>query len=464
MIPGALRLVASLAAVLLASACASFDPYGVITRHTPEAPASADGPVPPPPSAGLGAERRLAAFDYVWSTIAGRYYDPAMNGVDWKGVGERYRPQVLGAQTDERFWDLLDRMTGELRDSHTRVESPQRAEQIERNESVSLGFSLRLMEERLVISSVHPESDAWWAGVRAGMTLTQVGGESAMPVYERLLAEAREGSSPRARHASAVRRLVAGEPGTKATATFERADGTSFSATLSRRPLAYPPTVASRVLPSGFGYIRLTQWSHSLQSRMTDAIERHKDLPGLVIDLRGNPGGSAIMVQNVEALFFSKKTDAGRTLTRTGRPITIAFDLIELVKLKQELDGTGTYLGPVVVLVDAASGSGSELFSGTLQALGRAVVVGETTCGCLLGYLGYANIPGGGKLAYSEMGFVFPNGRRIEGEGVVPDKVVRPGVADLQLARDPALEEAQSLLGAMKPWEAKTASPGAPAR
>jgi carboxyl-terminal processing protease len=419
--------------------------------------------VPPPPSADLGAERRREAYDFVWTTIAERYYDPAMNGVDWKAVGERYRPRILGAETDDSFWDLLDRMTGELRDSHTRVESPKRAVQIERNESVSLGFSLRLLGERLVVSGVHPESDAWWAGVRAGMTLTHVEGERARPIYEKLLAEARDGSTARARHSSAVRRLVAGEPGTQATLTFERADGASFTVTLSRRVLAYPPTVASRALPSGFGYIRLTQWSHSLQSRMTDAVERHKALAGLVIDLRGNPGGSAIMVRNVAALFFAGKTEAGRTLTRTGRPITIAFDLIELVKLHQELDGTGTYLGPVVVLVDAGSGSGSELFAATMQALGRAVVVGENTCGCLLGYLGYANSPGGGKLAYSEMGFVFPNGRRIEGEGVVPDKVVTPGITDLQLARDPALEEAQALLRTMKPWDAKTAAGRTPA-
>jgi carboxyl-terminal processing protease len=90
-------------------------------------------------------------------------------------------------------------------------------------------------------------------------------------------------------------------------------------------------------------------------------------------------------------------------------------------------------------------------------------VAGENTCGCLLGYLGYASVPGGGKLAYSEMGFVFPDGRRIEGEGVVPDKVVAPGVADLQLARDPALEEAQALLRTMKPWDAKTAAARTPA-
>jgi len=59
-----------------------------------------------------------------------------------------------------------------------------------------------------------------------------------------------------------------------------------------------------------------------------------------------------------------------------------------------------------------------------MQDLGRARIVGEPSCGCLLAYLGYANIPGGGELAYSEVGFVTPKGRRIEGAGVMPDKLV----------------------------------------
>jgi carboxyl-terminal processing protease len=101
----------------------------------------------------------------------------------------------------------------------------------------------------------------------------------------------------------------------------------------------------------------------------------------------------------------------------------------------------------VAVLVNAASGSGSELFAGMLQSRKRATIVGQTTCGCLLGFMGYAEIPGGGKLAYSEVGFAFPDGRRVEGEGVVPDVPVAITVSDLALERDRALEEAEALLG-----------------
>jgi C-terminal processing protease CtpA/Prc len=60
--------------------------------------------------------------------------------------------------------------------------------------------------------------------------------------------------------------------------------------------------------------------------------------------------------------------------------------------------------------------------------------------------MGYASVPGGGTLAYSEVGFAFPDGRRIEGEGVVPDFAVPLAIADLLVDRDRALEEAQAML------------------
>lgn len=444
------RAVLALAAVL-ATGCAAFDPNNLLWRQAAPAGAMAAAPVPPPANLPLGEAGRAAALDFVWATVNERYYDPKLNGVDWNAARARWRPQALAARTDEEFWLLLDRMTGELRDSHTRVESPRRAEEIERFESVGLGFAFRPLEGKLAVTSVSAGSDAFWAGVRPGMALVEVAGEPAQAAYDKALAKAREGSTAQAKHQSAARRLLAGEPDTLAILTFARGDGTPFTVSLKRKRSASPPRVTHRVLPSGVGYIRLTGWAQSLQGSMIAAIKELKDMPGLVIDLRGNPGGSALMVRNVAAQFFADKVEFGRALTRTGKPITIAFDWIEVIKLKQELDGTAAYLGPVAVLVNPASGSGSELFAGFLQSRGRATIVGQTSCGCLLGYMGYAEVPGGGKLAYSEVGFVLPTGKRIEGEGVVPDAPVPLTIADLLVDRDRALEEAQARLKTMAP-------------
>jgi carboxyl-terminal processing protease len=178
-----------------------------------------------------------------------------------------------------------------------------------------------------------------------------------------------------------------------------------------------------------------------------EGIEALKDAPGLIVDVRGNPGGSIHAVNALLSRFFTDKTDLGNVTTRTGQPVSLFFGTVEIIKLKQEVRGRGdAYKGPVVILTNAGSGSGSELFAGTMQAVGRATVVGEPSCGCLLGFLGYARIPGGAELAYSEVGFVMANGRKIEGVGVMPDRPVPVTLADLRAGRDRALEEAQAIL------------------
>ncbi len=438
-----LRTLAALAALLL-TGCAALDPHEILTRRV--APAPALSPADASPSDRLDAATRVAAFERVWRTIDARYYDPAMNGVDWNAVVARWRPQVLDAPDDAAFWDRLDRMAGELRDVHTRVESPARARLLARSQSVNLGFDFGPLGEVLAVTSVDAESGAWWAGVRPGMLLLEVDGESARAVYGRLRAEARDGSTEQQRHRLAARRLLAGEPDSAVRLAFERADGSRLEATLRRTLFTQPPRVAHRRLPDGTGYLRLTAWTERLRGRVIAALAELKDAPALVIDLRGNGGGSGDMAHEVARQFFEGERPAGRMLTRTGRPVTLGFGLIEVVKLQPVIKGTGLYRGPVAILVDAGSGSASELFTGLLQAHQRVTVVGRVSCGCLLGFLGYAALPGGGRLAYSELGVVLPDGRRIEGTGVVPDVPVPLTLEDLRQGRDRTLEAAVAAL------------------
>ncbi len=457
-----LRAVLALAALLGAAGCSLLDPYNLVARHLRELPPAATEFVASPAPATLDRARRERAFDFVWNTIHDRYHDPHFNGVDWAAVGRRYRPLAMAAPDDAAFWDVLDRMTGELRDSHTRVESPRRVEQRERGEVVTLGFSFLPLAGRIAVLGVHPQSDAWWAGVRPGMFMVSIDGEPAADVYARLYARSRIDSTPRSRQMQAVRRLATGPEGSKTAFTFERADGSRFRAVLARRTIEVPKREMHRVLPSGFGYVRFSQWTIGLTLRALAALDALHDTPGLIVDLRGNPGGSVHAVNLLLDRFFARRTALGHTTTRDGRPVTLLFGAVQVIRLAREVGGReDAYRGPVAILVDGRSASGSELFAGTMQAAGRARIVGRTSCGCMLGFLGYAEVPGGAELAYSEVGFVLSNGRRIEGEGVVPDVEVPIRLADLRRSRDRPLEEAQALLARMA-RSGGGARPGAP--
>ncbi len=432
--------------------CSLIDPHNMIGRQLGALELTPNEVVPSPRPETLDAQARERAIDFVWRTIDEYYYDPTFHGVDWRAVRSRYEPLALAAPNDEAFWDVLDKMTGELRDAHTRVESPRRVALRKEDAAITLGFSFAPIDGRLIVSSVNRDSDAWWAGVRPGMAVITIAGIPAMEEYEHLEAETRLDSTERSRHARALRRLLGGEYGTKVTFTFERADATRFDATLSRRRISTAGMETHRILPSGFGYLRFTEWSITTTARALHGLGELAKAPGLVIDLRGNPGGSAHAVNLMLERFFSKPTEVGRVITRNGEPVSLFFGAVEIFKLKRVVEGSrDAYKGPVAIILDAQSASASELVSGTMQAAGRARIVGEPSCGCLLGFLGYARVPGGADLAYSEVGFILSNGKRIEGEGVIPDVPVPMTLADLRMGRDRALEEAQATLARMEP-------------
>lgn len=439
-------------AVLLVAGCGGFDPYNVIGRTQAAAPATV--PVPNATLDGkLDPETRAAALDFVWRTVRERYYDPTLRGVDWTEARKRHAPQILAAPTDGEFWERLDKLTGELNDSHTRVHSPEQLERQRRSESHSLGLALREIAGAIHVTSVHPDSDAWYAGVRSGMRVVEIDRQDALAAVREIVASARGSSTAEARTATALARWQSQVTASGVLMAFQHTDGTRFESTLKPRVASTPPSVTARVLPSGHAYLRFSAWSPSLQSRVLAAIQELQSAPGMIIDLRGNRGGSAWMVEKVARRFFRDDQVTGKRLTRDGSAVTLAWGLYTLSDLDTPLKGSGdgAYGKPLVVLIDEGSASASEMFASGLQDAGRATLVGRRTCGCLLAYFGYAIVPGGGGLAYSEMGFRTRHDRVVEGVGVRPDIEVPLLLADLRENRDRALERAVAALQSAAP-------------
>lgn len=402
-------------------------------------------------AASLSPKERREVFEQVWKTVEEKYYDPSFNGVDWRAVRVRYRPLVEAATTDEQFYDLLNRMTGELRDAHTRVRSPRQNRDRKNQQATTAGVLLSEVEGALVVYDVWPDSDAARAGVLRGMVVRTVGGRPAAEALAYARREVGPSSSERAARVLSYVRLAAGELGSILELGLTRADGTPFDVRLTRRTVPAAPRFEARVLPSGNVYVRLDRFRPPVANELKEALEKFGDAPGLVLDLRANGGGDGMEGMKVAGYFFDQKVPVARLVTRTGRPPSALFGAVSLPK-EFEAGGRGgrLYANPVVVIVNEATGSTSELVANVLQEQKRAYVVGARSCGCVLGVLKHRELKGGGELSVSELGFVTASGRRLEGEGVTPDRAVNLTLRDFQAGRDVPLEEAEAYLNNLR--------------
>jgi carboxyl-terminal processing protease len=365
-----------------------------------------------------------------------KYYDPSFNGVNWGAVRERYQPLIEAAASDDEFYTLLKRMVGELRDAHTRFHTPRERRERKLDQGTSAGIAIYEVEGRSVVVSVAPSSEAARAGVEEGMLVRTIDGQ---PIEARIV-DAQKGvggsSSERANRLRLYRKLLDGEPGTTISLGLVRTNGTVLNVVLTRRVVSESAMVSARVLPSGFGYIRLNLWKSPVYKDFKKALDRMKDAPGIIVDLRGNPGGEVNEVLRIASYFFPDRVQFGRFINRSGK----------VLQLFTRYDDDRVYNGPLAVLINESSGSASEMFSGVLQENGRAVVIGRQSCGCLLGIAKYREVEGGGELAISELGYISPKGKRLEGNGVLPDEQVALKIADLQRHRDATVQEAEQQL------------------
>ena len=103
-------------------------------------------------------------------------------------------------------------------------------------------------------------------------------------------------------------------------------------------------------------------------SRNGEAVAALRYPPGIIIDLAGNPGGDPSVAEQLAAQFVDGQVFFGNFNTRAGI-------------MDRMVIGKNVYTGPLVILIDAMSFSASEHFSSGMQALGRAVVIGERTPG-----------------------------------------------------------------------------------
>ena len=398
-------------------------------------------------SRSLSPKEREEVFETVWKNIDEHYYDPKFGGVNWQEIHKRYLPLVRAAKDDRDFYSIVDRMTAELHDAHTRFTSPEQWASRKKHQGVSVGFRAGYVEDKVVVLDVFPDSNAARAGVEPGLIVTALDDQ---PIADQLAKSATKvlaSSTERVTKLRILSNAFAGTSETPFEASLQRDDGTIFEVKFARQTLTSEPRVTSAKLSSGFGYIRFDEFSPSLVKDFKTAVENLRATPGLVLDLRRNHGGVGATLEAMARLFFDSKTLFERRMSR--KQVTVSQRDGNHAEEKQVFlgkSGAQIYSAPVVILVSEYSASAAEVFAAGMQDSGRAKLVGSPSCGCVLGITHDRVMKGGGVLEISEVLWFSPKDRKLEGEGVIPDKVAAPTIRSLQERRDVVLEAGEKML------------------
>lgn len=394
-------------------------------------------------SVTVPADVRRESFNIVWQTVKERHFDPTFGGVDWDRVREQYGPRVAAVKSDLELYRLLQNMLDELHQSHFAIIPPEAATTAESTEIMEggIGIDLRMVEGQAVITRVEPGSKAAAAGLRTGFAITQV---DQLPVAEIIQRFAKSKQSPAITNIYITRSVlgrIEGRPGTVVRIAYlDERDQTRevgierdlFKGEMSP-PLGNFPSqrmeFETKRLAGGVGYIRFNIFVIGMMEKIKTAIRQMSDAPGIVIDLRGNPGGVGGMAAGIAGWLSSKETSLGVMTMRTGYTNFAVFPQ------------AGNYTGRLAVLIDGSSASTSEVFAGGMKDIGRAVVIGEQSAGAALPSY-FAKLPTGALFQYAIADFKTPKGVLIEGRGVVPDRDVKLSRRALLEGRDTQLEAA----------------------
>lgn len=316
----------------------------------------------------------------------------------------------------------LDGIVNTLRDPYSHYFSPDEARRL--RESVEgrfqgVGMSVFRTRRGLRVMRVFPRSPAARGGIRAGDLIVAVDGRSIAGLS--------------AEQATA---LIKGPAGTRVRLTVERADGRRRTLSLVRREIKVPlvESQLDRVRAIPVGVVRLAGFSDGAHGQVARAVKnlQKRGARAFVLDLRGNGGGLLSEAVLVSSVFLR----GGEVVAVKGRG--------EPTQVRRATGDPVAPTAPLVVLVDRASASASEIVAGALRARRRAELVGTRTFGKGV-VQELFQLSNGGVLDITVAFYELPDGRRIGRGGLRPDVAARD---DPRTRADEALRRALAVAAA----------------
>lgn len=307
----------------------------------------------------------------------------------------RYTQGDLDAATTASIQSLIEQSGDEYAKYYTPEEYAEYLRSSE-GEYSGIGIVLSMYEGRPTVMQVYEDSPAHDAGVMVGDGLLAVDGDS----REWGLEEATE----------LIRRPI----GESVTILWQRGDG-QIETTMTIREVNIPTIVTHLIEHDNklIGYIYLRRFNNQSASELREVLAQleGQGAQGLVLDLRGNPGGYLKQAIDVTSLFVAEG---------------VVTQIEDRHGIKTEsVTGKASSDKPLVLLINQGSASASELVAAALQDHGRATLVGESSYG--KGTVqDVRRLSWGGALKFTIAHYLSPNGNKLDGVGVTPDIVAAP--------------------------------------
>lgn len=365
---------------------------------------------------GLGLNLFVGAQIYLNSAHAADKDDAFRHYELFTRVLERVKSDYVDGDKltyQELIYGALRGMLNSL-DPHSEFMEPVKYDELKKDTEGTfggVGIVIGLRDNMLTVIAPMEDTPGWKAGIMTGDRIIRIDGKST----ERLTLN------------DAVKKLR-GTPGTDVTiTTFRPSTGVTRDIKITRAEIKVDTVKdinGKREFPLGedkIGYVRLSQFGEQTATELEEALKKleAQGLQGLILDLRGNPGGLLEQAAKVAEKFVPK----GTVIVSTEGPAP---------PKKQEYRSTGRDFHPnlpMVVLVNGGSASASEIVAGCLQDLKRAIILGEQTFG-KGSVQSIQPLPDGSAVRLTTAKYYTPSHKVIHEKGITPDILVPMSVEE----------------------------------
>jgi carboxyl-terminal processing protease len=382
-----------------------------------------------------------ASFEKVWTTIRDKHWEKKPGGLDWQAIHDEFRPKIDKAESMEQARAVMREMIERLHQTHFAIFPSAVYDDVDVDEGGlgTPGIDVRVLDGIPVVTAIDPGSPAEYAGVKRGWMVVSVEGKELAGPIQTLSAD------PEIHEITLERAVLArlsGHIGGKIHVVFLDGEGRNHALELELRnprgnvsKFGNLPPMHVWLEAKKLGNIEYVGFNMFLDlvhvmASYSDAVDSCLTCDGLIIDLRGNPGGIGGMAMGMAGFLVDKPDQKLGTMYM--RDATINF----VINPRPEV-----FKGPVAILVDGSSASTSEIFAGGLKDLGRARIFGTRTAAAALPSI-IEKLPNGDGFQYAVANYVSEGGEALEAHGVTPDVEVKLTRKALLDGHDPVVDAA----------------------